>query len=122
MSETQTESSSGGMPKNPPLTLGQLLDTPAGVDVNVAIDIRRVEDGLLAGPLIEPDEDEPFNRYHRSRHEMRVRWTDATKVVMGGRDGLTVGAPVWVTGILRNDDDIDARLLALLGDVAEVDG
>lgn len=109
-------------PKRPTLTVAQLLDTPEGVDVNVAIEIEPSDGGLLRGRVIEPDSEEPFSRYRRSDLSIEVRWGDETKVVMGTPSGLVVGAPVWVTGVTRADDSIDATLLALLAEVAEVEG
>lgn len=111
-----------GMPKTPTLTAAQLLDTPAGADVNVAIEIDTSTDGTLAGCLIEPDPDLPFTRYHRTAASVRVRWSDETRIVMGLRDDVEVGAPVWITGVVGDDDTVDATMIALLCAVAEIAG
>jgi hypothetical protein len=109
-----------GMPKTPALTAAQVLDSPAGVDVNVAVEIDEAADGLLSGHFIDHDEQDPFARYHRTNVAASIHWNDATKVVMGSRADVVAGAAVWVTGVVRDDDAIDAELVALLGGVAVV--
>jgi hypothetical protein len=110
------------MPSTPALTAAELLDTPAGAEVNVAIEIDSADDGILNGCLIEPDGTEPFDRYHRTAVAVVVHWREQTKVVMGPRSAVAGGAPVWVTGVIGDDDAIDSSLLALLGEVASVEG
>jgi hypothetical protein len=111
-----------GRPNTPALTAAQVLDSPAGVDVNVAVEIDEATDGLLVGRFIDPDEQDPFGRYHRTNVAIKIHWDDATDVVMGSRTDVVAGAPVWVTGVIRDDDAIDARRLALLGNGADVTG
>jgi hypothetical protein len=109
-----------GRPNTPALKAAQVLDSPAGVDVNVAVEIGDANANLLTGRFIDHDEQDPFARYQRTNVAVNIHWDDATKVVMGSRADVVAGALVWVTGVIRDDDAIDAKLVALLGGVAVV--
>jgi tetrahydromethanopterin S-methyltransferase subunit A len=111
----------------PPMTLTQLrAATPgASVDVALAVDDLAAPDpaangGLMGGALLEPDDAEPFSAFRRTQQRLRVRWTTATRIVMGEAADLHVGALVRARGTLGADGVVDTQGLVILTRVARI--
>jgi hypothetical protein len=108
-------------PLQPALTWSQLEATHIGAPVDVAIAVTELPaPDVLAGTLLEPDAAEPFNVYHRTEHLVRVRWTPATRIVMGEASDLVSGALVRARSTLSDDRALDAQSLVILTRVARV--
>jgi hypothetical protein len=122
MERRQSGDTTGGRPQRPALNWAELCDLPAGAEVNVAVEIRAVYDEFLAGELLEPNPANPFKSYRRSRHALRIHRTPDTTIAMGTADDIVTGVPIWVRGDLRADEGLDARGIAVLASVAEVEG
>jgi tetrahydromethanopterin S-methyltransferase subunit A len=105
----------------PVMTLAQVQATPPGTTVDVAIAVTGLPAvDLLAGPLLEPDATDPFSTFRRTEHQMRLHWTEETRIVMGERDDLQIGALVRTRGTLGADDQIDAQQLVILTRVGRI--
>jgi tetrahydromethanopterin S-methyltransferase subunit A len=109
-------------PVQPALTSSQLEATAAGTLVDVAIAVtKQPTPDTLAGTVLEPDAAEPFNVYHRTQQLVRIRWSPATRIVMGDASDLRIGALVRVRATLGDDRALDeAQSLVILSRVARI--
>lgn len=110
-------------PIAPPLTAAQLQAVALGDEVNVALAVTSIPTpDLLEGVVLDSDEAEPFGAYHRTAHPVRVRWSPATQVVMGGQEDLRVGALLRARGRLGDGATVEAERIAVLTEVARIIG
>jgi hypothetical protein len=107
----------------PPMTLSQLRAAVPGAEVDVVVAVANVPaSDLLAGTLLEPDEAELFTGYRRTEEQVTLRWTPATRVVMGEVDDLHADALVRARGTLGTDGVVAAQQLVILTRVARIIG
>ncbi|HET8626153.1 MAG TPA: hypothetical protein VFL91_01970 [Thermomicrobiales bacterium] len=114
-----------GAPAAPPvpMTLEELRAAPAGATVNVTVEVTALPaDGLLAGVVGEPGAGDPFRAVRRTAHPLRVRWGADTKVVMGKPDDIRPGALLRVRGTLRPEREVAAEGIAIITNVATIEG
>jgi tetrahydromethanopterin S-methyltransferase subunit A len=105
----------------PPLTWAELETTAPGEAANVALSVTDLPaPDLLGGMLLEPDEAEPFSAFRRTAGRVRVRWSPATQIVMGGAADLEVGALVRARGTLGEGHLVEAERIAILTRVARI--
>ncbi len=105
----------------PPLTWAQLQATPPGSRVDVVLSVTDLPAAdRLVGTFLDPDEVELFSAYHRTAQQLQVRWTDSTKIVMGGSADVRAGAVVRVQGEFGTDRVVEATLFAILTNVTRI--
>ena len=105
----------------PPATWADLEATAPGTEVNVVIAVTELPAAdLLGGTLLEPDAAEPFSVYRRTPYTMRLRWSAATNIVMGGVDDVRVGALLRGRGRLEAGPLVAAERIAILTEVARI--
>lgn len=104
-----------------PATWEQFRAAELGAQVDVVLAVTELPaPGILGGTFLEADEAEPFSAYRRTAHQLRVLWTPATQIAMGGPDDLHVGALVRVRGVLASDAQVDAQKLVILTHAARI--
>ena len=93
-----------------------------GSAVQVVLQVKAVpERGVLDCVLLEPAEAGSGPRlFHASGMSLRVNWSDATRVAMGGLEDLTSGALLRVLGEPREHGLVIAEAIAVLTAVATV--
>lgn len=105
----------------PSLTWAELEAAAPDAEVNLALAITDFPSpDLLTGTFLEADEAEPFNVFHRTSHQLQVRWTPATRIVMGEAPDLVVGALIRARGRLGANRLIDAQTIVILTRVARI--
>ncbi len=105
----------------PVMTWAQVQAVPSGTPVDVAITVAEMPAAdLLAGIFLEPDATDPFSAFRRTEHGVRLHWTEATQIVMGGRDDLQVGALVRARGTFGADGQVEAQQLVILTRVGRI--
>ncbi len=105
----------------PPLTLAQLQAAAPGTVVDLVLAVTDLPDAdRLGGTVCEPDEAELFSAYRRTAQRIQVRWTAATRLVMGEAADLQVGALVRVRGPLDAVDQVEAQQIVILTRVARL--
>ena len=112
-------------PRMPPIALpmswADLQAAAPGSSANVVLAVTELPAAdLLTGTFMEADEAEPFSVYRRTPHLLRVRWTLATRIAMGGPADLQVGALVRARGELGADNLVEAGQIAILTHVARI--
>ena len=75
---------------------------------------------LLIGTFLEADEAEPFSAYRRTAQQLQMRWTAATRIIMGGSADIHVGALLRARGALGANQVLDAEQIAILTHVARI--
>jgi len=75
---------------------------------------------ILSGTFLEADAAEPFSVFHRTSHALRLRWTPATRIVMGDAADLRVGALLRAHSTLSADQVIEAEQIAVLTHVGSI--
>ena len=113
----------GGMPPiAPPLTWAELQAREPGATVDVALAVGELPAAdVIGGALLEPDEAEPFGVYRRTAQRMQVRWTTATRIVMGGPEDVRVGALLRAHGTLGEGRRVvEAERLVILTRVGRI--
>jgi hypothetical protein len=75
---------------------------------------------MLGGVFLEPDEAEPFSTFRRTPQPLRIRWTAATRIVMGASADLRVSAILRAHGVRSADGQIEAELIAVATRVARL--
>ena len=104
-----------------PATWEQFRAAELGAQVDVVLAVTELPaPGILGGTFLEADEAELFSAYRRTAHQLRVLWTPATQIAMGGPDDLHVGALVRVRGVLASDAQVDAQKLVILTHAARI--
>jgi tetrahydromethanopterin S-methyltransferase subunit A len=117
------EAAAPPMPRiTPPFTRDQLLATREGESVSAALEVRELlAEDQFGGTLLEPTQHDPFSTFHRTDHPLAVRRDAETKTVMGEPGDVVVGAIVRVSGVLDTQDQIHARGVVILTQVAKVE-
>ncbi len=104
-----------------PFTLEQLKAAMVGTRVDVTIEVSALPaDYLLEGVLAEPVEGALLREYQRTDHTLRIRWSSDTKVVMGTIKQFERGAILRGMGTLRQSDEVEAEVIAVLTKVVTV--
>jgi hypothetical protein len=105
-----------------PLDAEHLALARPGSAVQVVLQVTAVpERGVLDCILLEPAEAGSGPRsFHASGTRVEARWSDATRVAMGGPDDLTTGALLRVLGELQQQGHVIADAIAVLTAVATV--
>lgn len=98
-----------------PMNWEQLRETAVSQRVDVVMTVSaRPEDHLLEGMLADPAEEDPMRSFRRTAHPLRVRWSSATRVVMGNPTHFEPGAVLRAQGTLRVEQEVEAELIAVL--------
>ncbi|HLJ81919.1 MAG TPA: hypothetical protein VKT52_10565 [Ktedonobacterales bacterium] len=119
-SQEQNAAPAPAMPA-PPMTWAELQTATPGTEVNVVLAVTELPaPDLLGGIFLEADEAEPFSAFRRTSHQLRVRWTSTTQIVMGGPADLQVGALVRARGELASGPLVEAQRFAILTHVARI--
>jgi hypothetical protein len=104
-----------------PMTWAELQAAALDTEVSVALVITGLPTaGSLDGMMLEADEADPFSTYRRSSHQLQVRWTPETKIVMGESSDLTVGALIRASGSFDAGYRISAHRLVILTRVVRI--
>jgi tetrahydromethanopterin S-methyltransferase subunit A len=105
----------------PTVTWAQLQATAPGTLVDVVLAVTELPaPDVLGGIFLEADEAEPFSAFRRTPQQLHIRWTPATRIVMGGTADLQVGALVRAHGQLGEGRLVDAQQLAILTRVGRI--
>lgn len=110
----------GRMPPVGPSRPAEILaNATPGAEVQITIEVVREPDGqLLDAMMADPDPTDPYTRYQRTEHPVRVRYDGQTRIAMGTSADITIGALLRVRGTLRQDGDLHAHAVAILTNVA----
>jgi len=96
-----------------------LANAIPGAEVQVTIEVIRERNGQLLDAMIaDPDPTDPYIRYQRTDHPVRVRYDARTRIAMGTSADITIGALLRVRGTLHEDGDLHADAVAILTQVA----
>jgi tetrahydromethanopterin S-methyltransferase subunit A len=108
-------------PIEPALTWSQVQATAPGATIDVAVAVmQQPAPDQLVGTLLEPDAAEPFNAFRRTPQLLHIRWTPATKLIMGVAADVQVGALLRARGTLGDDRVFDAQQLVILTHVGRI--
>jgi tetrahydromethanopterin S-methyltransferase subunit A len=103
-----------------PQTWQQFSGAATGDIVDAILAVTDALPAVLDGDFSEPDPADPFKRFIRTAHPLRVTWDDDTKVVMGTSAEFARDAILRVVGTLQADGQITAQTIAILTHVASV--
>jgi len=102
-------------------TLKQFEEIVPGHLVDLFFTANKVpKDGVLEGDLVEMDESGAQRVYTRTSQHLQVEWNESSKLIMGGKEDLVVGATLRVTGTLDQKDLVRATHLVVLTRVANL--
>jgi hypothetical protein len=126
--ETSEPAATATPPTKPPMseippswTLAQLRRSAPGATVDVVVLVTDLPGpDLLGGSLLEADEAEPFSAFRQTEQRLQIRWSPATRIVMGETADVAVGALVRARGILTDSVEVQAQTLVILTRVARI--
>jgi tetrahydromethanopterin S-methyltransferase subunit A len=117
-----------GAPPSPPapshpLAWAQFSTAAVGarLDVTMIVTLLPTEH-LLIGTLAEPVEGSFLRVYRRTDHPLRIRWSDATKVVMGTTQEFEQGAILRAAGVLCLPGEVEAEKIVVLTKAVTLEG
>jgi tetrahydromethanopterin S-methyltransferase subunit A len=106
---------------NPPFSLQHLRAAAEGDSVDIVFEAAESPaESELAGAFLEGDPKSPFNCFHRTEQQVRIAWTDETRVVMGEMPEVVPGGIFRVRGTLGPEMRIDAGTIVVLSKVATI--
>ena len=110
-------------PKPPPepMTLTQLEGAGLGSQVDFGYSVTEMSaEGVLGGVFLKMDEAQPFSAYHRTDHDVAIKWNQSTKFIMGQASDLVVGALVRIVGKKQDNHNVTAEGIIVLTRVAKI--
>jgi tetrahydromethanopterin S-methyltransferase subunit A len=103
-------------------TWAQFQATPVGEEVNVTCRATaQPARDLLEGVVVEPSEREPFSLFRQTGHALRVRWNEATRILMGEASQIQPQALLRVRGRRQAESEVVADALVILTHVARIE-
>ncbi len=99
----------------------QFNNTPLGQRIDAVIEVTVLpEEHLLEGTFAEPSEADPWRTFRQTARALRIRWSSATRVVMGNPQQFQPGALLRAQGILLQDNAVEAEVIVVLTSVATI--
>jgi len=110
----------------PRISAAQTVDAFRSTDVGETVDVvlqtqREPSPDELTGIFLTPSEKSPFNVFHCTEQTLSLRWSEATRVIMGEPSDVLAGGIFRASGVRAADNLVEASAIVVLTKVATIE-